>query len=361
MSKLEILKDVSLSDYTTLRVGGGASFFLKLTDKKQLPEVYDFVKRRKLKWFVLGGGSNVLFSDNNFSGLVIKNELKGITLNENGVWEVAAGENWDGWVEGTVENGWNGVENLSGIPGTVGAAPVQNINAYGATVADVIYEVEVFSLQTNSFIRLKREECRFSYRDSIFKHNDGKDFIITKVFFKLKKTSVLNFDYASSSQGIKKFFEKEGVSKPTALDVRRAVLHLRSNIGMLPGQFNSAGSFFKNTIVDNDTFQKIKDLVEMKFADKDKMFSPWYWEINNNHTKISTAFLLECTKFNKRTYGHYNWRSCVGLSPLHSLSIVTKEKAKFEDVISFVEAIDAEVFSVFSVHIEPEVVFVDKC
>ncbi len=360
MSKLEILNDVSLSDYTTLKVGGRAKFFLKLTNERQLLEISNFIKEKGIVWFVLGGGSNILFSNQRFNGLVIKNELKGSFLNKENIWEVSAGENWDSWVEETVKNGWNGVENLSGIPGTVGAAPVQNINAYGATVADVIYEVEVFSLQTNSFIRLKGKECRFSYRDSIFKHNDGKNFIITKVFFKLKKAGVLNFDYASSSQGIKKFFEKEGVSKPTALDVRRAVLHLRSNIGMLPGQFNSAGSFFKNTIVDKRTFQRIKGLVEIKFADKDKMFSPWYWEIDNNQIKISTAFLLECTNFNKHTYGNYNWRSCVGLSPLHSLSIVTKEKAKFEDVISFVEAIDAEVFFVFSVHIEPEVIFVDK-
>ncbi len=270
----------------------------------------------------------------------------------------AAGEEWDVLAATTVAQGLSGLENLSGIPGTVGASPVQNINAYGAAVADVIDSVEVYDGEADTVRVLSASECHFGYRDSIFKQPGGKSLVVTSVTFLLKKAAAINVSYRSSSQSIEKYLLEKNITTPTVTDVRDAVLYVRSNIGMLLGQFRSAGSFFKNTVVSAQQFEIIEAVVAKEFAHISERLSPWYWNLPTGDIKIATAFLLECSPYNKNTYGTKRFKDVVGISPLHSLSIVTFEGATADDVKDFVLEIKTAVKNIFSVMLETEVDFI---
>ena len=359
----ELIKEhVSLAAYTTLGVGGFARYFARLERPSQLNSLVDFSKEQEVPLWVLGGGSNVLVADGETDRLVVKNELKGreIVSQSEGVVvaKVAAGENWDELVAWTVEKRWSGLENLSGIPGTVGAAPIQNINAYGATVADVIESVEVFDVDTKEIKALSNQACQFGYRDSLFKHEEGAGFVVTAVTFRLRLSTGSNLAYRSSSQSIGKYLLEQGVTDPSVADIREAVLWARGNIGMLPGQFASAGSFFKNTIVNQEQFATIEKVVLAQFLELHEQFSPWHWSAPDGREKISTAFLMECSPYNKRTYGEKRIAG-VGLSPRHSLSIVAEAGATAAAVRTFANHVTTAVHDIFGVTIEPEVNYVD--
>lgn len=360
--ELNIQKNVPLHQYTTLRVGGVADYFVEVKSVEELKKAASFATQNSLPLLVLGGGSNVLIADGALHLFVIKNELKGVTYQHVAdsvvLAKAGAGEDWDNIVEQTVARGLCGLENLSGIPGTVGAAPVQNINAYGATVADVIDSVEVYDSATDTLRTLTAIECCFGYRDSIFKQPAGRHFIVVSVTFKLQATSTVNLSYRSSSQSIERYLIEKNITTPTLTDVREAVLHVRSNIGMLLGQFRSAGSFFKNTIVSKEKFAVIESIVGKEFADIGKRLAPWHWQLEGGDEKVATAFLLECSSYNKNTYGCKAWKGVVGISPKHSLSVVTQEGATAKDVTDFVEEIKTSVKNIFAVTLETEVDYI---
>ncbi|MEY3783766.1 MAG: hypothetical protein RLZZ230_88 [Candidatus Parcubacteria bacterium] len=361
--KLPIEKNVSLAQYTTLQVGGVADYFCPLTDLEQLPAIADFAAVEKLPILVLGGGSNMLVADGKLSQLVVKNELKGIIFRDKESEETyvtaAAGENWDALVAQVVERGLSGLENLSGIPGTVGAAPIQNINAYGTSASETIEEVVVYNTKTKQFSNLTAAACLFGYRDSVFKHAAGANLIVTSVTFRLAPTRTTNLNYRSASQSIERYLQEQNINEPTLTDIRQAILHVRKNIGMVPGCFRSAGSFFKNTIVTADEFSHVEKIVADNFATIGAKFAPWHWLLPDGTVKISTAFLMECTTYNKHTYGTLRWRDVVGLSPLHSLSIVTEPGATATDVKDFSILIIAAVEKTFKIKIETEVNFIE--
>jgi UDP-N-acetylmuramate dehydrogenase len=286
-------------------------------------------------------------------------KIKGITeLNDADTPTIAvmAGEGWDELVEYTTDKGWSGLENLSGIPGTVGAAPIQNINAYGASVADAVARVEIFDVVSNQKSTLTKNECLFGYRDSIFKQKEMKEKIVLSVTFSLQKTISKNISYKSSSQSVGKILAEKNILTPTPSDVRAAVLQARRRIGMLAGMYRSAGSFFKNTIVSNEEFATVLEIVERDFPELNKMFSPWYWQVDDQTVKLSTAFLLECSPYNKTTFGINRYRDVVGLSPKHSLSIVTESGATATDVQNFANEIISAVKNIFQITIESEVI-----
>ena len=356
-----IQRNVPLNQYTTLHVGGVAEYFASVTNQAELSEALRFATQSEVPVLILGGGSNVLISDEGFSGLVIKMEIRGISYVagvEETLVTAGAGESWDAVVAATVHEGLCGIQNLSGIPGTVGASPVQNINAYGASVADTIRTVEVYDPATNTLKILSNTECQFGYRDSLFKQKVGEHLIVTAVTFALTKESAINTSYASASQSIKKYLFEKNCTAPTVVDVRQAILHVRSNIGMLLGQFRSAGSFFKNTIVTSEEFISIEAIVKKDFVDISERLSPWHWPLDDGRVKIATAFLFECSPYNKNTYGNKRLNGVVGLSPKHSLSIVTEEGACAKDVALFVEMITQAIKNIFDVTIETEVDFI---
>lgn len=273
---MDIRENVSLKEYTTFKLGGSARFFVCVKSGEELKEALEFSKHENLQIFVLGGGSNILFSDNGFDGLVIKMEIKGIEWNESKV-IVGAGENWDEFVEQAVGRGLCGVENLSGIPGTVGASPVQNIGAYGAEVKDTISWVEVLDKKSGEIKKFSNVECKFGYRNSFFKTEEGKNFIITRVAFNLSKNGIPNITYKDLS----KYFQNQ--NNPTLTEIRNAVIKIRT--GKFPDLklYGTAGSFFKNPIISKE---KYTELI-IKFPDLPNY--PW----DNKNVKIPLAWILD--------------------------------------------------------------------
>ena len=253
---MKLEENISLSEHTTFKLGGIARYFFQVRNIDEAREALGFARRNRLPFFVLGGGSNLLVSDAGFQGVVIKNELSGISFKEEpgGVFATAgAGENWDNFVSECVNRGLYGLENLSGIPGTVGAAPVQNIGAYGAEAKDSIVSVEVLDAKTGSVRNFSAAECTFAYRDSFFKTAEGKSYIITSVTFRLKENGTLNLGY----KDLKNYF---GAAKaaPTLSDVRKAVLEIRGKKFPDLKTTGTAGSFFKNPIIPQAQFDELK-------------------------------------------------------------------------------------------------------
>ena len=237
-----IQENVPLSTYTTFKIGGQARFFVVCESVGDVAAAVEFARKQSVPFFVLGGGSNVLVSDAGFAGLVIKIEITGIEVADELV-VAGAGESWDALVAYTVEQGLYGLENLSLIPGTVGAAPVQNIGAYGAEAKDTIEWVECFDSVAGVTKKLSAAECAFGYRDSIFKH-EGKGLIITRVAFKLNKDGQFSTGY----KDLQEYFTTNKI-EPTLASVRQAVIEIRTR--KLPDltKYGTAGSFFKNPTV----------------------------------------------------------------------------------------------------------------
>lgn len=356
-----ITKDAPLAPYTTLGIGGSAEYLATVTNPDELGSVVAWAKEQELPLTVLGGGSNVLIADTGIRGVVLSMCMRGISYEkgEEGkvLAEVAAGEVWDSFVEDAARRGYWGVENLSGIPGKVGAAPVQNINAYGVSVGDVIVSVQAYDTREGKFVTLPHDACRFAYRDSLFKTDEGTKYIITGVTFTLTTERALQTSYRSSSQSIERRLKDAGIDTPSPLDLREAVLAVRRNIGMLLGMYRSAGSFFKNTIVSREEFLTIKAKVLEEHAEKNAVLSPWYWEMPDGMVKVSTAFLMECTPYNKTDFKGKTFRGTVGISPLHTLSLINAGGAHAEDVHAFVEEITRTIEKEFGVRIEPEVCY----
>lgn len=247
---------VLLKDFTTFKIGGAARFFCRARSKEDLIEAVRFSREKKISFVVLGGGSNVLVSDTGFDGLIIKVEIGGVEFEET-VGKiraiVGAGENWDKFVEQTIENNLYGLENLSGIPGTVGAAPVQNIGAYGVEVKDLINWVEVLDAKNLEFKVLRNDDCRFGYRDSCFRTLAGKDYLISRVAFDLEKHGKLKLDY----KDVKEFF-KAHENPPSLSEVREAIIKIRSKKFPDLRKTGTAGSFFKNPIISETKFNELK-------------------------------------------------------------------------------------------------------
>jgi UDP-N-acetylmuramate dehydrogenase len=276
---MNILENVPLAQYTTFKTGGPARYFCSVTTEDELVEAVTFAKNKHIPIFILGGGSNILVSDKGLSSLVIKIDLKGKTYRDTTVL-VSAGETWDDFVQETVSKKLYGLENLSAIPGTVGAAPVQNIGAYGAEVSDTVFCVRVLDLTTMKFGNLSNADCQFSYRDSIFKHEKGR-YVITEVEFKLSKEGKPNTSYRE----VREYLITHNITHPTPEDIRHAVIEIRW--GKLPDWklWGTAGSFFKNPIISADHFKKLQE----KYPDL-----PGYpGEDDPRRVKVSLGWILD--------------------------------------------------------------------
>lgn len=259
---MTIAENISLTAHTTFKTGGPARFFCVVKSTDDVLEAVAFAKEKKVPFFIFGGGSNVLVSDEGFAGLVIKVEIGGIEFKNTSA-TVGAGENWDGFVEKCVEKGLYGAENLSFIPGTVGAAPVQNIGAYGAEVKDIIESVEVVDVLSGEVKLFSNAGCEFAYRDSVFKkkENVGR-YIITRVNFILKKEGEgkVNIEYKDIQEyfNVKSGEQKKSPNLPTLAEVRDAIIAIRKK--KLPdwNVVGTAGSFFKNPVICLEHYEGLK-------------------------------------------------------------------------------------------------------
>ncbi len=336
---MKIQNNISLSEHTTFAIGGNAKYFVEARTREELIEAIKFAREKRLKLFVLGGGSNVLISDNDFDGLVVtlvNNEIK-----IKGEYLVSgAGVIWDDLVKFSVSNNLKGIECLSGIPGSVGGAIVGNIGAFGEEIKDTFVSASVFDVETLEFEEFENAKCEFEYRDSYFKKKENKErFIIFEAKFLLSEGGKTNVNYES----LKNYLDEIGIGKPSLLDIRNAVLTLRERNYTKPKEAGNAGSFFKNVVV---TKEKLNDLLQ-KFPDIK------YFEYKDKY-KVATGWLIEKAGWKGRQIKN------VAISPKHALVIMNpKMKAKAIEVVKISEEIQKDVENMFGIKIEREVEFVN--
>lgn len=252
---INVQQNIGLSQFTTLKVGGEAQYFVNVTSVEELKEAIDFAEKNDLAPHVLGGGSNILVSDAGVLGLCIHIQLMGMSVHyEEGrvLLTVGAGETLDEVIAHTVEEGWWGLENLSHIPGTVGATPVQNVGAYGVEAKDVIDSVLVFNTETKELETLQNGSCAFGYRDSLFKKREGKKYIIVSVTYALHTEPAPHTTYKDLAARFKD-------SPVTLKQIRDAVIEIRA--GKFPNwhEVGTAGSFFKNPIISKETYMTLSE------------------------------------------------------------------------------------------------------
>ncbi|RYD76983.1 MAG: UDP-N-acetylmuramate dehydrogenase, partial [Sphingobacteriales bacterium] len=248
---LQIQENISLKKYNTFGIDVKARYFTEVFSEE---DIYAIIKNdavKNLPKLILGGGSNMLFTKD-YDGLVIKNNIYGIAVEKEDAEHVfvrsASGETWHNFVLYCIENGFGGIENLSLIPGTVGAAPIQNIGAYGVEIKDVFENLEAIHIATGQKMLLTADECQFGYRESVFKKIYKDQYFILSVTFRLSKNHTLNTSYGA----IQKTLEEMEISEPNIIDVSKAVCHIRSSKLPDPAKLGNAGSFFKNPEISKD-------------------------------------------------------------------------------------------------------------
>ncbi|MBK9155824.1 MAG: UDP-N-acetylmuramate dehydrogenase [Chloracidobacterium sp.] len=347
MTKLKPEKDVVLAPLTTLKVGGPARFFVRCETEEEAAAAVEFSESEGIPLLVLGGGSNMLVSDAGFDGLVMQVAIKGI-LAEDGsggetrVLTVGAGEDWDGFVSYCVERDLAGIECLSGIPGLTGAAPVQNIGAYGQEVSETIVSVRCFDRKTRSFVTLGNDECGFAYRKSIFNSDQAGRYIIVSVRFRLAVNGRPKIAYGD----LRSHF---GGREPELREMREAVIAIRRAKSMVidPEDPNSlsAGSFFKNPIVPKVKYEAIA-------ASFDGQEVP-HFNAEGGLVKIPAAWLIERAGFHKG----YRFKNA-SISSRHTLAIINSGGATAAEIVGLKDLIVRGVKDRFGVELLPEPTFV---
>ncbi len=335
------LHNLSLADYSTLRLGGPARYFLDVTSATQLAEAIEWARLNKLAWQVIGGGSNIVFADEGFDGLIIRNKIKGIEIKEQGsatLLQAGAGESWDGVVQLSCEKGLYGLAELSLIPGTVGATPVQNIGAYGREISETLSHVEAYDSHTKTWKTLTAAQCKFSYRTSIFNSTEKHRYAIASVTYKLSHEPREAPLYASLAQ----YLEKYNVTARDPFTIRSAVIAVRQIRLPDPTRLPNLGSFFKNPIVDTMTASRIAK----KHPDMPK------YPAAHGSIKLAAGWLIE--KANLKGYaahGLYTYKE-------NALVIVNDTAQSARDLFAFRDEIIARVQQQFGITLtqEPEIV-----
>jgi UDP-N-acetylmuramate dehydrogenase len=331
-------------------VGGSARYFVEAHTQQEAKDSVAYAAEHKLPLFVLGGGSNLVIADSGWPGLVVKISLSGVEFEgdiQKMRFQAGAGENWDSLVALTVSKNCGGLECLSGIPGTVGGTPVQNVGAYGQEVSETITWVHALEIATGKTMELRNADCGFAYRSSIFNTTHRDQYIVLEVTYLLRRNSEPKIEYAD----LKKIFAASG--KSTLQQVRDAVRSIRQSKAMLivPGDEDcrSAGSFFKNPIVTQAEADRIQAMAEKHAPGKSLPRYP----AGNGHVKLAAAWLVEQAGFHK---GYE--RGPVGISHKHTLAIVNRGDATAKNILALKDEIQKKVFDVWGISLQPEPVFV---
>jgi UDP-N-acetylmuramate dehydrogenase len=354
---VHLLENIPLAPLTTLKIGGPAKYFVEAGSVGEVQEAVGFAHSRDLPLFILGGGSNLVVADFGWPGLVLKVSLFGIDQRGNDqrashdgdgkiLFDVGAGESWDKFVSRAVMARCAGIECLSGIPGSVGGTPVQNVGAYGQEVGDTIASVQVLDLKDAQVRELCPEACEFGYRSSIFNTSERGRFIVLRVTYALTPEGYPHITYAD----LKRHFEGRE-TPPNLSETREAVRHIRALKGMLliPGDpdCQSAGSFFKNPVLSEEQHEDLR-----KRAAARGLIVPSYPALETRK-KVSAAWLVERSGFGK---GFGFGRA--GISTKHALAIVNRGGATAVDVLAVKEQIQHRVEEIWGVRLEPEPVMV---
>ena len=347
-----LLENIPLAPLTTINIGGPAKYFVEAKSIGEVQEAVAFARARNLPLFVLGGGSNLVIADKGWPGLVLKISLQGIdpraAQDEDGkvLFDAGAGESWDKFVSRAVMSDCAGIECLSGIPGSVGGTPVQNVGAYGQEVSETISSVQVLDLNDGQIRELCNEACGFSYRTSIFNTTERGRFIVLRVTYALTPEGKPRIAYGD----LKRQFEGRD-SPPNLAETREAVRHIRAIKGMLivPGDpdCQSAGSFFKNPVLSEEQHEDLKNRAAAR-----GLTIPSYPALES-HKKVSAAWLVEHSGFGK---GFGSDRA--GISSKHALAIVNRGGATAADIVALKEQIQQRVQEIWGIRLEPEPVMV---
>ena len=342
-----------MAPLTTFQVGGPARFFVDAGTETEVMAAVTYARERSLPLFVLGGGSNLLIADAGWPGLVLKISLPGIKAEREGtrtVFSAGAGESWDGLVGLTVARNCAGLECLSGIPGTVGGTPVQNVGAYGQEVSQAIMGVRVLEIASGRVLDWSNADCGFAYRTSKLNTSLRGKYIVLEVVYRLLQDGLPALEYAD----VRKFFSSQPADDhPNLQQVRNAVRSIRQSKAMLlvkdDEDCRSAGSFFKNPIVSKAEAQRVEAIAKQRVPDKTLPQYP----ADDDQVKLAAAWLVEQSGFNKG----YS-RGTVGISRKHSLAIVNRGGAKAADILTLKDEVQKKVFDVWGIRLQPEPVFV---
>jgi UDP-N-acetylmuramate dehydrogenase len=343
---MQLQENVPLAPLTTIGIGGPARFFFKAGNVDDVMEALTWARTREQPVFFLGGGSNLLISDAGFAGLVIQLDLHGITVASemagHVMVKVAAGVPWDRFVKFAVRREWAGIECLSGIPGSTGATPIQNVGAYGQEVSETVARVEALDRTTNRVVWLTNEECRFGYRSSLFKNIERERYVVLSVTFRLRAGGEATLKYPE----LRKYVEERGIALDDLAGVREAVIAIRKRKGMVLDKRDpdtrSDGSFFMNPVLTADGYAA--------FAERapDAPHFP-----SGDDVKLSAAWLIEHAGFHKG-FTHGN----VGLSTKHTLAVINRGGGTAAEVVELTRMIQERVRATFGIEIHPEPNFI---
>lgn len=343
---MEILENIALAPFTTLGVGGPAKFFSRARTAEELAGLFDRAETEGEDVFVLGGGSNILVSDVGFNGLVIKIEICGTAFARDGdavLVTAGAGEDWDSFVRGCVDRDLAGVECMSGVPGTVGGTPVQNVGAYGQEVSETIVSVRCLDRTSKAIVDLSNGQCGFEYRKSIFNTSERDRFVVLSLVFRLIPAGEPKITYKDLQQ------QFLGRRVPSLRETRDAVIAIRREKSMVidPADPNSrsAGSFFKNPIVSTSVADSIADELGL---DNIPQFAA-----GDENVKIPAAWLIDQAGFRKG-YALGN----AGISANHSLAIINRGSATSAEIVALKDLIQKNVRDKFGIALQPEPIFI---
>lgn len=335
-----ILKNVPLQSYSTMRLGGIAQFLTDITDAKEIPEAVAWAETNNVPIIMIGGGSNIIWGDAGFPGLVLVNKIQGFETQaqdeDSAYVTIGAGEHWDSVVERCVQMGYSGIEHLSLIPGTAGATPIQNVGAYGKEIADSLVTLQAYDTKDKKFVTLPKSDCGFGYRTSRFKTTDKGRFLITNITLYLSKTNPTPPFYAS----LQYYFEQHNITAYTPQVVRDAVINVRNSKLPDPAKVANNGSFFANPVVPKTEFANIHaKFPEMK-----------YWDLEDGTVKLSAGWLVEAAGFK----GVHDAETGMATWDKQALVLVNEKAEHTADLLKFKAKIVDKVNSMFGVTLEQE-------
>lgn len=335
---MDVMTNISLKQYTTMKLGGEARYMATADSASDVVSLYRNARKENLPIFVLGGGSNVITHDEVFEGIVLLNKIKGFEVisetDETTDVKIGAGEVWDEVVEKAIGLGLQGIEAMSGIPGTAGAAPVQNVGAYGQEIADTLISLEAYDSKTDTIVTISADECDFSYRNSIFRDKEKGRYCILNITLRLNKAEPKPPYYAS----LQRYIDKNDIREVNLSVIRVAVLNIRSEKLPDPAELPSAGSFFKNALVEK---WKLEEL-QKEYSD-----IPNY-AMSDGRYKIPTGWLID--KAGLRGYRSHGMR----VYEKNALVLVNDSATGYDDLAAIREEIAQIVFDKFGIKIEQE-------
>lgn len=329
-------QDTKLQPYNTFGLNVTAKYFASFDSTDRLRLLLQNLPTEN--FLILGGGSNLLFTQS-YNGTVLRNEVKGIEKvreDEDFVYvKAGGGEVWHNFVLYTIDKGWGGIENLSLIPGSVGASPMQNIGAYGVEIKDVFEELEAYHIPTGETHTFTTESCQFGYRESVFKRKLKGQYILLNVTYRLSKKPIVNTRYGAITDEL----QKAGITSPTIKDVSDAVIRIRQSKLPNPAEIGNAGSFFKNPVVEKAILEKIK----VKYPE-----IPLY-PVDDHSVKIPAGWLIEKAGWKGKRFGNY------GVHTQQALVLVNYSDANGKDIFNLSQEIIDSVKSDFGIELEREV------